>query len=319
MAHASEPATIDDQRYPSARGQTAVDERAHQSAGARGRQQDTVAATAEPERLRGVHDELHGLGSVGEFDHRHDHDQPQRERGRAHRPQPLGQLGNPGRTPAGRSRVGTHRRDQQRRDCEGRAVRRKRDPGGGHCEQDRSDRRADEDAEILDRVQERVCRAEPDLTDQAREERHRRRLLRAPSGRRQGGERDDQRHRASAGDRRSDGGHEQHPQGVTGQQYGAPWIAVGDGPPERAQQHVRENLADRRGANPARRVGRAVHVSEQRGVVQPITDLRGGAGPDQRAGARDSQDVSIRPGRRLTHRVRVRIPLARVPSPRQTG
>ena len=149
-------------------------------------------------------------------------------------------------------------------------------------------------------MQERVCRAEPDLTNQAREKRHRRRLLRASSGRRQGGERDDQRHRASAGDRRSDGGHDQHPQEVTGQQYGAPWIAVGDGPPERAEQHVRETLADRRGANPDRRVGRAVHVSEQRGVVQPVTGLRSGAGPDQRAGARDSQDVSIRPDHPLT-------------------
>jgi hypothetical protein len=113
-------------------------------------------------------------------------------------------------------------RYQQRGYREGRTVRRKRDPGGGHREQDRSDRGADDDPESLDRVQERVGRAEPDLTDQAREKRHGRRLLRAPSGRRQGGERDDQRHRASAGDRRSDGGHEQHPQRVTGQQYGAP-------------------------------------------------------------------------------------------------
>jgi hypothetical protein len=169
--------------YPSAGGQTAVDDRAHQSAGARGRQQDTVAATAEPKRVRGVCDELHGLGSVREFGHRHDHDQPQRERSRAHRPQPLGQLGNPGRMPTGRSTVGTDCRDQQRRYREGRAIRRKRDPGGGHCEQDRSDRRADDDSESLDRVQERVCRTEQSLTDQAREESHRRRLFRAASGR----------------------------------------------------------------------------------------------------------------------------------------
>src|SRR5205823_9261069 len=60
-----------------------------------------------------------------------------------------------------------------------------------------------------------------------------------------------------------------------------------------AEQHVRETPADRRRANPNRRVGCAVHVSDQRGVVHPITDLRCGAGPDQRPGPRESQDISI--------------------------
>ena len=115
---------------------------------------------------------------------------------------------------------------------------------------------------------------------------------RASGRRRQGGERDDQRHRASAGDCGSQGSHDQHPQDVTGQQHGAPWIAVGNDSPERANQHVREKPDICRGAHPAGRVGRAVHVSEQRGVVQPVTDLRGGAGPDQRAGARQTARTS---------------------------
>ena len=48
------------------------------------------------------------------------------------------------------------------------------------------------------------------------------RLLRAPSGRRDSGERDDQCHGAGGCDRRGNGRHDQQPQRVTRQQYGAP-------------------------------------------------------------------------------------------------
>ena len=48
------------------------------------------------------------------------------------------------------------------------------------------------------------------------------RLLRAPSGRRDSGERDDQRHGSSGRDRRGNGRHDQQAQRVTGQQDGTP-------------------------------------------------------------------------------------------------
>jgi hypothetical protein len=66
VAHASKPATITIRdtrlfvdKWPLTSALTSP-------ASARSRQQDTVAAAAEPQRVRGVHDELHGLGSKTE-------------------------------------------------------------------------------------------------------------------------------------------------------------------------------------------------------------------------------------------------------------
>jgi hypothetical protein len=86
-------------------------------------------------------------------------------------------------------------------------------PSGSHCEQDRPDRRADEDSETC--TVRRSALAGPSRTSPARRGSSAIAAgsLGASSGRRQGGERDNQRHRTSACDRHSDGSYEQHAQG----------------------------------------------------------------------------------------------------------
>jgi hypothetical protein len=184
------------------------------------------------------------------------------------------------RTRAGRERsriVETSAGCGERRcvDGEGQPV----GPGG---EQDGPDRRADDDAQLLDGVQQRVGRAEARLADQARHQRERRWALRASRRGREGGEGDHDLHRAVGRDDGDESEHQRQPQHIAGDQHAAPREAIGDRAANRPEHDVGQQPADRRRADPGGRSGRRVDVAEQRRVVEPVADLRRRARGDQR-------------------------------------
>jgi hypothetical protein len=143
-------------------------------------------------------------------------------------------------------------------------------------------------------VQQRVGGSEPALADESREQGERRGLLGAAGGRCQRRARDDHGHRPVGGDDRGEDEHEPKAQRVSGQQHRAAGVSVGDRPAHGAEQHVRQQPADRGGADPRGRSGRLVHVGQQRRVLQPISDLRDRTRADDRAGVSNGQHVAIR-------------------------
>jgi len=140
-------------------------------------------------------------------------------------------------------------------------------------EQKRTDRRADDNAQALHRVQQPVSCAEPHLPNQPRQQRDRRGPLRRPRRRHQRGQHDHDLDGAVGGDDRAERKHQREPQQVTADQHGPPAIAVGDQPADPPDQHVGKQTEDRRGADPPDRAGREVHVAQQRGVKEPVADL----------------------------------------------
>jgi len=79
----------------------------------------------------------------------------------------------------------------------------------------------------------------------------------------------------------------------------------------RAEQNVREPLQIV--AAPTQNAESVALYAYRRAAL--YSQLRGRAGPNQRTGGRDSQDVSIRTDHSLTHQARLRIPPGRLPSP----
>ena len=189
------PRAHHDERQLPARGQLTVERRADQPADARGREQEAVPAGAQAERPVRVDDQLNGLGAIGELDHGDEDEERKHERRDASRPQPGQHAGPRGAAPGGRDLVPAQRGDEQRGHGESGRVGEKGRRRGRDGEQDRADRRADHDAQVLDGMQQRVGGADPRFAHQPREQRQRRRALGAPRRGGQRGQSDHQRPR----------------------------------------------------------------------------------------------------------------------------
>ena len=182
---------------------TRADEPAH----ARHREQDPVPARAQVERAAAVNDQLDGLRAVGELHHGHEQEQRDDERRRSRGAHPVHQPG-PGTLGSGRTRgPSAQPGEQQRRDRERARVGAERRGRRGHRQEERADRGADHDRQVLHGVQQRVGRPEPGLADQTREKGQHCRPLRAAGGRCQRDDAEDKGDRAVAG---GDGGQRQH-------------------------------------------------------------------------------------------------------------
>ncbi len=148
----------DNQRHSPASRQLAVEHRADETAGAGCREQEPVAAGAQVQGPVRVDDQLDGLGSVGELDRCHEGEQRDHERRDARRPQPRDDARRravaPGR--GNRGLVSAEHREQQRRDGERTAVDDEGSRRRGERKQERADRRADHNREILHGVEQRI-------------------------------------------------------------------------------------------------------------------------------------------------------------------
>ena len=158
-----------------------------------------------------------------------------------------------------------------------------------------------DEPEVLHGVQQRVRRAEARLADQPREQGHRGRTLGRARRGGEGGECDDEDHRPVE---RHDGGQGEHlhaPKQVADEQHRAAVVAVGNRATHRTEQRIGKQPKDRRRADPPRRAGRAVHVAEERRVVEPVAELRRRAGGDERSDVTNRKDAAIRIRRARLH------------------
>ena len=190
-------------------------------------------------------------------------------------------------------RAAPHRRDERRRRRERGSVDEERHRIGRDREQDRSDCRTYDHTEVLHRVQESVGGRQPGLTDHPREHRHRRRPLCRSRRRGQRGQGDHELYRAFGRDRGGEGEHERAAQEIADQEHRAPVVAIGDHAAHGAEQHVREQPADRRRPDPPGRSRGGVDVSQQSGVEEPVPELRRRAGPYERTGIVNCKNAAV--------------------------
>jgi hypothetical protein len=120
-----------------------------------GSEQVAVPRRPQVEPLRGVHDELHGLGAVSHLDHA-DHDQQRYDKWRrARRTKALEEVDAGALAfPCSRRHDATaKRRDERCRHDEREPVDQERDCVRRHGQEDRPDRRTNDHTEVLHRVQ----------------------------------------------------------------------------------------------------------------------------------------------------------------------